>query len=40
MLVVCPEKGKLKHAIVSNHPGETRDISGYKVSSYVLGCMK
>ncbi|KAK8445403.1 hypothetical protein SEVIR_9G319600v4 [Setaria viridis] len=24
------EKGKLKHAIVSSHPGETRDISGYK----------
>jgi hypothetical protein len=40
MLVVCPEKGKLKHAIVNSHPGETRDISGYKVSSYVLGCMK
>ena len=40
MIVVCPEKGKLKHAIVSSHPGETRDISGYKVSSFVLGCMK
>jgi ribosome biogenesis GTPase A len=25
------EKGKLKHAIVSSHPGETKDISGYKV---------
>ncbi|XP_003572110.1 DAR GTPase 2, mitochondrial [Brachypodium distachyon] len=28
------EKGKLKHAIVSSHPGETRDISGYKVASH------
>jgi len=28
------EKGKLKHAIVSGHPGETRDISGYKVASH------
>jgi len=31
MIVAYPEKGKLKHAIVSGHPGETRDISGYKV---------
>ncbi|XP_039843571.1 DAR GTPase 2, mitochondrial-like isoform X2 [Panicum virgatum] len=29
------EKGKLKHAIVSSHPGETRDISGYKVASHL-----
>ncbi|KAL5231034.1 hypothetical protein ABZP36_029810 [Zizania latifolia] len=28
------EKGKLKHAIVSSHPGETRDIIGYKVASH------
>uniref|UniRef100_A0A452YPP6 G domain-containing protein n=6 Tax=Aegilops tauschii subsp. strangulata TaxID=200361 RepID=A0A452YPP6_AEGTS len=28
------EKGKLKHATVSSHPGETRDISGYKVASH------
>uniref|UniRef100_A0A0E0BE21 G domain-containing protein n=1 Tax=Oryza glumipatula TaxID=40148 RepID=A0A0E0BE21_9ORYZ len=28
------EKGKLKHAIVSSHPGETKDISGYKVASH------
>ncbi|KAL6641497.1 hypothetical protein ACP70R_019678 [Stipagrostis hirtigluma subsp. patula] len=28
------EKGKLKHAIVSTHPGETRDISGYKVANH------
>jgi hypothetical protein len=39
MVVVFPEKGKLKHAIVSSHPGETRDIRGYKVSSYALGRM-
>uniref|UniRef100_A0ACD5U4W8 Uncharacterized protein n=1 Tax=Avena sativa TaxID=4498 RepID=A0ACD5U4W8_AVESA len=28
------EKGKLRHAIISSHPGETRDISGYKVASH------
>ncbi|KAF8728173.1 hypothetical protein HU200_018758 [Digitaria exilis] len=28
------EKGKLKQAIVSSHPGETRDITGYKVASH------
>lgn len=39
MVVVFSEKGKLKHAIVSSHPGETRDIRGYKVSSYALGRM-
>jgi hypothetical protein len=39
MVVVFPEKGKLKHAIVSSHPRETRDIRGYKVSSYALGRM-
>ena len=39
MALVFPEKGKLKHAIVSSHPGETRDIRGYKVSSYALGRM-
>ncbi|GJM91536.1 hypothetical protein PR202_ga07916 [Eleusine coracana subsp. coracana] len=31
---IAAEKGKLKHAIVSGHPGETRDISGYKVASH------
>ena len=31
MIAVGTEKGKLKHAIVSSHPGETRDIIGYKV---------
>ncbi|CAL5057919.1 unnamed protein product [Urochloa decumbens] len=30
--IAAAEKGKLKHAIVSSHPGETRDISGYKGS--------
>ncbi|TVU31594.1 hypothetical protein EJB05_23286, partial [Eragrostis curvula] len=28
------EKGKLKQAIVNSHPGETRDITGYKVASH------
>ncbi|KAL6905373.1 hypothetical protein ACP4OV_002974 [Aristida adscensionis] len=28
------EKGKLKHAVVSSHPGETRDIIGYKVANH------
>nr|ACF81651.1 unknown [Zea mays] len=37
--IAAAEKGKLKHAIVSSHPGETRDIRGYKVSSYALGRM-
>ncbi|XP_066344541.1 DAR GTPase 2, mitochondrial isoform X3 [Miscanthus floridulus] len=32
--IAAAEKGKLKHAIVSSHPGETRDISGYKVASH------
>ncbi|CAN6251769.1 unnamed protein product [Urochloa humidicola] len=32
--ISAAEKGKLKHAIVSNHPGETRDIIGYKVASH------
>ncbi|KAF8689184.1 hypothetical protein HU200_041968 [Digitaria exilis] len=37
------EKGKLKQAIVSSHPGETRDITGYKVIQqlmwHVIGCI-
>lgn len=32
--IAAAEKGKLKHAIVSSHPGETRDIRGYKVASH------
>ncbi|OEL27409.1 hypothetical protein BAE44_0011571 [Dichanthelium oligosanthes] len=28
------EKGKIKHVIVSRHPGETTCISGYKVASH------
>lgn len=32
--IAAAEKGKLKHAIVSSHPGETRDILGYKVASH------
>ncbi|KAL0904878.1 hypothetical protein M5K25_027037 [Dendrobium thyrsiflorum] len=28
------EKGKLKHAVVSPQPGETRDISSYKIASH------
>ncbi|KAL5552888.1 hypothetical protein UlMin_040289 [Ulmus minor] len=28
------EKGKLKHAIVSPHPGETKDISSLKIGSH------
>ncbi|KAK3157208.1 hypothetical protein QOZ80_2AG0117600 [Eleusine coracana subsp. coracana] len=33
--IAAAEKGKLKHAIVSGHPGETRDISGYKERSKI-----
>ena len=33
-------EGKAQACDCEHHPGETRDISGYKVSSYVLGCMK
>lgn len=32
--ITAAEKGKLKHAIVSSHPRETRDIRGYKVDIY------
>ncbi|NP_001336746.1 DAR GTPase 2, mitochondrial [Zea mays] len=32
--IAAAEKGKLKHAIVSSHPGETRDIRGYKIASH------
>ncbi|XP_073002624.1 DAR GTPase 2, mitochondrial isoform X2 [Typha latifolia] len=28
------EKGKLKHAVVSLYPGETKDISSYKIASH------
>ncbi|CAL9069276.1 DAR GTPase 2, mitochondrial-like [Musa acuminata AAA Group] len=28
------EKGKLKHAVVNPHPGETKDISSYKIASH------
>ncbi|WOK95452.1 hypothetical protein Cni_G04159 [Canna indica] len=28
------EKGKLKHAVVNPHPGETKEISSYKIASH------
>ncbi|KAM3685680.1 hypothetical protein ACB098_11G139300 [Castanea mollissima] len=36
MLIGIPnvEKGKLKHAIVSPNPGETKDISSFKIGSH------
>jgi hypothetical protein len=36
MVVVFPEKGKLKHAIVSSHLGETRDIRLLFPSKYLF----
>ncbi|KAF5446059.1 hypothetical protein F2P56_031718 [Juglans regia] len=32
--ISAAEKGKLKHAIVSPHPGETKDISSLKIGSH------
>lgn len=32
--VSAAEKGKLKHAVVSPYPGETKDISSYKIASH------
>ncbi|XP_020249555.1 DAR GTPase 2, mitochondrial [Asparagus officinalis] len=32
--ITATEKGKLKHAIVSPHPGETKDIISYKIASH------
>uniref|UniRef100_A0A1D1XTV6 Mitochondrial GTPase 1 n=1 Tax=Anthurium amnicola TaxID=1678845 RepID=A0A1D1XTV6_9ARAE len=32
--ISAAEKGKLKHAIVSSMPGETKDISSYKIASH------
>ncbi|TMX03545.1 hypothetical protein EJD97_015799 [Solanum chilense] len=32
--ISAAEKGRLKHAIVSPHPGETKNISGLKIASH------
>jgi mitochondrial GTPase 1 len=35
--LLATEKGRLKHAVVSPLPGETKEISGLKVESYSDG---
>ncbi|KMZ62842.1 Ribosome biogenesis GTPase A [Zostera marina] len=32
--ISAEEKGKLKHAIVNTHPGETKDITSFKIASH------
>lgn len=32
--ISAAEKGRLKHAVVSPHPGETKNISGLKIASH------
>ncbi|KAJ6804489.1 putative DAR GTPase 2, mitochondrial [Iris pallida] len=32
--ISAAEKGKLKHAVVSSQPGETKDISSFKIASH------
>ncbi|KAL2478270.1 DAR GTPase 2 [Forsythia ovata] len=32
--ISAAEKGKLKHAVVSSHPGETKNITSFKIASH------